>query len=46
MLPALVVGAVWKWLFASQYGVVNYVLSSAASDLDGRSTGCPIPRWR
>jgi multiple sugar transport system permease protein len=26
MLPALVVGALWKWLFATQYGVVNFVL--------------------
>src|SRR5439155_10463394 len=26
LLPALVVGTVWKWLFATQYGVVNYVL--------------------
>ena len=26
MLPALVVGALWKWLFASQYGVVNFVV--------------------
>ena len=28
LLPGLVVGTVWKWLFASQYGVVNFVLSS------------------
>jgi multiple sugar transport system permease protein len=27
MLPALVVGALWKWLFASEYGVVNFALS-------------------
>jgi multiple sugar transport system permease protein len=26
MLPALVVGALWKWLFATQYGVVNLAL--------------------
>jgi multiple sugar transport system permease protein len=26
MLPGLVVGALWKWMFASQYGVVNFVL--------------------
>ena len=26
MLPALVVGALWKWLFATQYGVINYVI--------------------
>jgi multiple sugar transport system permease protein len=26
MLPALVVGALWKWLFATQYGVINFVL--------------------
>ena len=28
LLPALVVGTVWTWLFATQYGVVNYFLSS------------------
>src|SRR5262245_27231221 len=28
LLPALVVGTVWKWLFATQNGMVNYVLSS------------------
>ena len=27
LLPGLVVGTVWKWLFASQFGVINYVLS-------------------
>jgi multiple sugar transport system permease protein len=27
MLPGLVVGALWKWMFASQYGVVNFVLA-------------------
>lgn len=27
ILPALVVGTLWKWLFATQYGVVNYVLA-------------------
>ena len=26
ILPGLVVGTVWKWLFATQYGVVNFVL--------------------
>lgn len=26
LLPALVSGALWKWLFASEYGVVNFVL--------------------
>lgn len=26
MLPALVVGALWKWMFATEYGVVNFVL--------------------
>ena len=25
MLPALVVGALWKWMFATEYGVVNFV---------------------
>ena len=28
MLPALVVGALWKWIFAGEYGVLNYFLSS------------------
>ena len=28
ILPGLVVGAVWKWMFATQYGVFNYVLLS------------------
>jgi multiple sugar transport system permease protein len=28
MLPALVVGALWKWLFATQYGVLNFALIS------------------
>jgi multiple sugar transport system permease protein len=28
MLPALVVGALWKWLFATDYGVVNFALTS------------------
>ena len=27
ILPALVVGALWKWIFATEYGVANYVLS-------------------
>ena len=26
MLPALVVGALWKWIFATEYGVANYAL--------------------
>jgi multiple sugar transport system permease protein len=28
MLPALVVGALWKWLFATQYGIVNFALAA------------------
>ncbi len=28
VLPGLVVGAVWKWMFATQYGVFNYALLS------------------
>ena len=27
ILPALVVGALWKWIFATEYGVANYVLA-------------------
>lgn len=26
ILPALVVGALWKWIFATEYGVANYFL--------------------
>lgn len=26
MLPALVVGALWKWIFATEYGIANFVL--------------------
>jgi multiple sugar transport system permease protein len=26
ILPALVVGALWKWIFATEYGVANYLL--------------------
>jgi multiple sugar transport system permease protein len=26
ILPGLVVGTVWKWIFATQYGVMNFVL--------------------
>lgn len=27
IMPALVVGAVWKWIFAGDFGVLNYALS-------------------
>ncbi len=27
MLPALVVGALWKWIFATDYGLANFILS-------------------
>ena len=33
ILPALVVGALWKWIFATEYGVANYLL--AGLDLVG-----------
>jgi multiple sugar transport system permease protein len=36
MLPALVVGALWKWLFATEYGVVNYALATL------RAIGAPV----
>jgi len=26
ILPALVVGAVWKWMFATDYGIINHAL--------------------
>ena len=41
MLPGLVVGALWKWMFASQYGVVNFVLATLHLT-GGLSTGCRI----
>jgi multiple sugar transport system permease protein len=28
VMPALVVGAIWRWLLAGDFGVVNYVLTS------------------
>ncbi len=28
IMPALVVGAIWKWLFAGDFGVINYALTS------------------
>jgi multiple sugar transport system permease protein len=27
ILPALVVGALWRWIFATEYGVANYLLA-------------------
>ncbi len=35
ILPALVVGALWKWIFATDYGVANHVL--AVLSLIGRN---------
>ena len=29
ILPGLVVGTVWKWLFATQYGAINFLLTRA-----------------
>jgi multiple sugar transport system permease protein len=28
ILPALVVGALWKWIFATEYGLANHVMAS------------------
>lgn len=28
MLPPLVIGALWKWMFATEFGVVNYFLAA------------------
>ena len=28
IMPALVVGAIWKWIFAGDFGVLNYALTS------------------
>jgi multiple sugar transport system permease protein len=28
IMPALVVGAIWKWLLAGDFGVINYILMS------------------
>ena len=46
MLPALVVGALWKWMFATQYGVVNFVLRGIGHRQRVPCTGCRIPRCR
>jgi multiple sugar transport system permease protein len=27
-MPALVVGAIWRWLLAGDFGVINYLLAS------------------
>ncbi|PRD42382.1 sugar ABC transporter permease [Phyllobacterium phragmitis] len=29
IMPALVVGAIWKWLLAGDFGVINYILMSS-----------------
>ena len=34
MLPALVVGALWKWIFATEYGVANFVLRGIGHGID------------
>src|SRR5215475_8353641 len=28
MLPALVVGALWKWIFATDFGIANFILTN------------------
>lgn len=28
IMPALVVGAIWKWILAGDYGVLNYIMTS------------------
>jgi multiple sugar transport system permease protein len=33
ILPALVVGALWKWIFAGDYGVANYLLSGVTGPI-------------
>ncbi|WP_062118207.1 carbohydrate ABC transporter permease [Aureimonas sp. AU40] len=35
IMPALVVGAIWKWIFAGDYGVLNAFLQSVGA-IDGR----------
>jgi multiple sugar transport system permease protein len=42
MLPALVVGALWKWIFATQYGLANFVLISLGI-VRAPVHWCPIP---
>jgi N,N'-diacetylchitobiose transport system permease protein len=36
-MPALTAIVIWSWMFDTQYGVVNYVLSAAGADLIGHS---------
>lgn len=34
MLPALVVGALWKWVFATEYGIANFLLRASGISRD------------
>jgi multiple sugar transport system permease protein len=43
LLPALVSGALWKWLFASEYGVVNFVID--ALGIPGQVFWLSDPSW-
>ena len=43
MLPALVVGAVWKWLFATAIRRRQLRAVGPRADQQRRCTGCPIP---
>ena len=36
-MPALTAIVIWSWMFDTQYGVVNYVLSAAGGNLIGHS---------
>jgi len=36
-MPALTASVVWGWMFDTQYGVVNFLLSAAGLDFEGHS---------
>ncbi len=36
-MPVVAALTVWEWLFDTQYGVVNYVLTKAGADFEGHS---------
>jgi N,N'-diacetylchitobiose transport system permease protein len=51
-MPVVASLTVWQWLFDTQYGVINYVLTSLGGDFQGhgwlhrsRSTSSPPSSW-
>ena len=46
IMPALVVGAVWSWILAGDFGVLNYLLMQPRDHRRARSSGSPTRRCR